>query len=90
MITVVSTIVENAICNQFIFNDTDDAESCFVDLVINEEGEQPASDELNGAITDGVWESKTGVTICIGQPDSPNNSTVLKEIREKINGMKRK
>jgi len=56
---------DNVIENSFAFTDNDKAESMFVDQIIEQEGEDQASDELNGAISDGYWECSNGKTICI-------------------------
>jgi hypothetical protein len=51
----------------FSFDDLDEAESMFVDLICHYEGEEQASDEYNGALDDGYWETET-VNITIGGP----------------------
>jgi len=84
MLSVVTTIQNNIVHNQFIFNTIEEAESAFVDLIIHEENGEPASDELNGALEEGVWESDNGHSICIGQPEEGNHDTLMR-IRMQIN-----
>jgi len=66
-IVSVVTVTDGVLLWHFAFNTVEEAESMFVDLVINEEGEQPSSDELNGAIDDGVWDSGRNTFIYIAQ-----------------------
>ena len=65
---VIAVIVnkDNVVENSFAFTDNDKAESMFVDQVIEQEGDgHLASDELNGAISDGYWECSNGKAVCI-------------------------
>ena len=63
IITII-TIRDNIVEDTFGFTDNNKAESKFVDIIIDREGNQ-ADDELNGAIEDGYWEFKDNSAVCL-------------------------
>ena len=84
MKTIVTVIHDNVVHAMLEFDEVEQAESAFVDLVLYYEDEPQASDELSGALEEGSWD--LGHTcICIGQAEDGRKSDFLKDIRENLN-----
>jgi hypothetical protein len=67
---IVSLIKNGVIDRNYLFYNTEEAESKFVDLVIEFDGENQESDELNGALDDGYWEVEgQNISVCISHPE---------------------
>lgn len=84
MRTIVTVIQDNILQELIEFNTPEEAESAFADLVIFFEDEQPADDELNGALEEGRWECHN-TTITIGQPLHEEDATMLEVVRKSNN-----
>jgi hypothetical protein len=73
----VTIIQENCVNRMFSFEDVKKAEQCFTHLVKANSSEHLDEEEIEDFLMDGFCECENGSTICIGEPETEFDETLI-------------